>query len=50
MNKMNKNRTEKTKIDLLTQSFRMKRTLETSTSKSKEKKERRFSPLKTWRG
>ena len=49
-NKMNKNRTEKIKIELLTQSFRMKRALETSAIKSKDKKDKRFSPLKTWRG
>lgn len=44
LNKMNKNRTEKIKIELLAQSFRMKRALETSTSKSKDKKDRHSKP------
>lgn len=50
MNKVNKNRTEKLKIDTLTKSFQIKREMETSINKSLTKKERKYSPMQTWRG
>jgi hypothetical protein len=52
MNKMSKNRTEKVKIDILTQSFKMKKRMEGGTkskSKSRSSRHSSFSPLKTWR-
>ncbi len=52
MNKINKNRTEKVKVDILTQSLKMKKTMEgvtNSKSKSRDSGDSSFSPLKTWR-
>jgi hypothetical protein len=52
MNKVSKNRTEKIKVDILTQSFKMKKHIEGGTnsrSKSKSSRDSSFSPLKTWR-
>lgn len=50
MNKVYKNRTEKIKIDALTKSFQIKKELETSINKSLTKRERKYSPMQTWRG
>lgn len=54
INKVNKNRTEKIKVDILTQSFKMKKRMEGGTkskskSKSRSSRDSSFSPLKTWR-
>ena len=51
INKVNKKRTEKIKVEILTQSFKMKKRVEEGTkSKLKSKgRDSSFSPLKTWR-
>lgn len=45
MNKMNKNRTEKVKIDILAQSFQMKRKLEVNGKRTPSKRKGSKSPV-----